>query len=261
MGGKPQVSAHGHARWMDDQRIGSMLRAIRVRKGWRQSDLAAKAGVSATVVARAERGDLASIPMGKVRRVTEALGARFEPIIRWQGADLGRLLASRHAGMHEAMAAFLSSLDGWLFEPEVSFSIYGERGIIDVLAWHPSRRMLLVIELKTELVEVSGLIGSMDQRRRLAWRIARERGWDPVAVSTWVVIADSRTNRRAVAAHSGVLRAKMPVDGRGMRAWLRNPSARVDALGFLPYRHAMALGRRVAPVKRVLSRKARSTRA
>ncbi len=156
-----------------------MLRAIRVRKGWRQSDLAAKARVSATLVARAERGDLASIPMGKVRRVTETLGARFDAIIRWQGADLGKLLDVRHAGMHEAMAALLSSLDGWLFEPEVSFSAYGERGIIDVLAWHPGRRTLLVIELKTELVEVSGLIGSMDRRRRLAWRIARERGWDP----------------------------------------------------------------------------------
>jgi hypothetical protein len=217
--------------------------------------------VSATLVARAERGELASIPMGKVRRVTETLGARFDAMIRWRGADLGRLLDTRHAGMHEAMAALLSGLDGWLFEPEVSFSIYGERGIIDVLAWHPGRRVLLVIELKTELVEVSGLIGSMDQRRRLAWRIARERGWDPVAVSTWVVIADSRTNRRAVAAYSGVLRAKMPVDGRGIRSWLRDPSGRVDALGFLPYRHAMTLGRRVAPVKRVLRRKPCSSRA
>ena len=121
--------------------------------------------------------------------------------------------------------------------------------------------MLLVIELKTELVEVSGLIGSMDRRRRLAWRIARERGWDPVAVSTWIVIADSRTNRRAVSAHSGVLRAKMPVDGRGMRAWLRDPSGRVDTLGFLPNRHAMTLGRPVAPIKRVVRRKGHSDRA
>jgi transcriptional regulator with XRE-family HTH domain len=246
---------------MDDQRIGSVLRAIRVRKGWRQSDLAARARVSATLVARVEGGDIASIPMGKVRRVTETLGARFDALIRWQGADLGRLLDARHAGMHEAMAGLLSSLDGWLFEPEVSFSIYGERGIIDVLAWHPGRRMLLVIELKTELVEVSGLIGSMDRRRRLAWRIARERGWDPLAVSTWVVIADSRTNRRAVAAHSRVLRAKMPVDGRRMRGWLRDPSGRVDALGFLPYRHAMPLRRPVAPIKRVISRKGGSDRA
>jgi hypothetical protein len=52
--------------------------------------------------------------------------------------------------------------------------------------------MLLVIELKTEIVEVSGLLGSMDRRRRLAPKIAARLGWEAVAVSTWVVVADSR---------------------------------------------------------------------
>lgn len=35
--------------------------------------------------------------------------------------------------------------------PEVSFSIYGQRGVIDILAWHAATRSLLVIELKTEM--------------------------------------------------------------------------------------------------------------
>ena len=204
------------------------------------------------MVARIERGAFASIPLGKIRNVAEALGARFDTIVRWQGADLGRLLDARHAAMHETMARLLGSLDGWVFEPEVSFSIYGERGIIDILAWHPGRRMLLVIELKTEIVEVSGLLGTMDQRRRLAVEIGARFGWKPLAVSTWVVVADSRTNRRAVSAHANVLRAKMPVDGRGIRAWLRDPAARVDALSFLPHRHGVAVGRPLAPVKRVM---------
>ena len=158
--------------------------------------------------------------------------------------------------MHEAVAGLLAGFDGWVFEPEVSFSIYGERGIIDILAWHPARRVLLVIELKTEIVDVSGLLGSMDQRRRLAWRIARDRGWDPKVVSMWVVVADTRTNRRALAAHAGVLRAKFPMDGRSMRRWLRDPSERVDALGFLPHRHGMAVRRTLAPIRRVAARRA-----
>ena len=205
------------------------------------------------MVARIERGAFASIPLGKVRHVAEALGARLDTIVRWQGADLGRLLDARHAAMHEAMARLLGGLDGWLFEPEVSFSIYGERGIIDILAWHPGRRMLLVIELKTEVVEVSGLLGTMDQRRRLAAEIGARFGWKPLAVSTWVVVADSRTNRRAVSAHANVLRAKMPVDGRGIGKWLRDPASRVDALSFLPYRHGVTVGRPLAPVKRVMA--------
>ena len=236
---------------MDDQRAGRILRALRQRKGWRQQDVGDRAGVSATLVARIERGALGSIPLGKIRRVAEALGARFDTVVRWQGADLGRLLDARHAAMHETMATLLRGLDGWEFEPEVSFSIYGERGIIDILAWHPGRRMLLVIELKTEIVEVSGLLGSMDQRRRLARKIADRLGWDALAVSTWVVVAESRTNRRAVAAHGNVLRAKMPVDGRAIGRWLRDPSSRIDALSFLPDRHGATVRRPSAPVRRV----------
>lgn len=239
---------------MDDQRAGQIFRALRQRKGWRQQDLGDRAGVSDTMIARIERGAFASIPLGKIRHFAETLGARFDTIVRWQGADLGRLLDARHAAMHEMMAGLLGGLDGWQFEPEVSFSIYGERGIIDILAWHPGRRMLLVIELKTEIVEVSGLLGSMDQRRRLARTIAMRHQWDAAEVSTWVVVADSRTNRRAVAAHARVLGAKMPLDGRGIGHWLRDPSSRVDALSFLPYRHGVTVRRPVAPVRRVSGR-------
>jgi transcriptional regulator with XRE-family HTH domain len=236
---------------MDDQRAGHILRTLRQRKGWRQQDLADRAGMSCTMVARIERGAVASIPLGKIRRVAETLGARFDTMVRWQGADLGRLLDARHAAMHETMARLLGGLDGWEFEPEVSFSIYGERGIIDIHAWHPRRRMLLVIELKTEIVEVSGLLGTMDQRRRLAREIGARFGWKALAVSTWVVVAESRTNRRAVSAHTNALRAKMPVDGRGIGKWLRDPVSRVDALSFLPNRHGVTVRRRLAPVKRV----------
>jgi hypothetical protein len=168
---------------------------------------------------------------------------------------------SRHAAMHEAIAGLFASLGGWRFEPEVSFSIYGERGVIDVLAWHPIRRSLLVIELKTEIVDISDLLGSMDRRRRLARQIARQRGWEPLQVSTWVVVADSRTNRRRVAAHRGVLRAKLPAGGREIGRWLLDPEGRIDALGFLPRRHAVTVGRPTAAVRRVTRRARQPPRA
>lgn len=246
---------------MDDQRVGAVVRALRHRRRWRQVDLAQRAGVSPSLIGRVERGRLGTIPLGKLRRVAGALDARFDTILRWQGADLDRLLDSRHAAMHDAMAGLLGSLDGWQFEPEVSFSIFGERGIIDILAWHPGRRMLLVIELKTEIVDIGRLLGSMDQRRRLGPDIVRRFGWEPVAVSTWVVVADGRTNRRTLATYVGVLRAKFPADGRRMRGWLRDPVDRIDALGFLPDRHAVRLGRPVAPTRRVRAGSGRVSRA
>ena len=236
---------------MDDQQVGTAFRAIRIRKRWRQDDLATKARVSRTIVGRIEHGRLATIPMGTIRRVAAALDARFDSFVRWQGGDLGRLINVRHTAMHEAMAIFMAGLDGWVAEPEVSFSIYGERGVIDVLAWHPSRRILLVIELKTELVDINDLMGAADRRRRLAAKLARDRGWDPLAIGLWVVIAESRTNRRAVAAYDSVLRAKFPMDGRAMRGWLHSPVGRVDALGLLPSVHRVHARRDLAPVRRV----------
>ena len=158
--------------------------------------------------------------------------------------------------MHEVLARYFLDLPGWVVEPEVSFSIYGERGIIDVLAWHPTSRILLVIELKTEIVDLNEMLGTLDRKRRLASQIASERGWDPVAIATWIVVADSRANRRAAADHAAVLRSKLPSDGRQVARWLRNPSGRLDALSFLPDVHGLHSGVDPAPIRRVLKRTA-----
>jgi hypothetical protein len=110
------------------------------------------------------------------------------------------------------------------------FSIYGERGTIDILAWHAATGTLLVIELKTELVDVQELIGMIDRKRRLAAQIALDRGWRARTVATWVVISQDRTNRRRVSAHRTVLRAAFPQDGHRVRAWLRAPAGPANAL-------------------------------
>ena len=253
-----QISTRGDTGWVDDRQVGNAFRAIRVRKRWRQEDLVARARVSRTLVGRIESGQLASVPLGKIRQVAAALDARFDTVVRWQGGDLGRLINARHAAMHEAMARLFAPLDGWVAEPEVSFSIYGERGIIDVLAWHQVRRTLLVIELKTEFVDINDLMGSVDRKRRLAAVVARERGCDPVAIGVWVVLSDNRTNRRALSAHETVLRAKFPVDGRRIRTWLLRPDGRMDALSFLPSVQQPVVRRDLAPVRRV--NRARATR-
>jgi transcriptional regulator with XRE-family HTH domain len=255
------VRATRQTQGMDDQRIGSGLRAIRVRQGRTQKEIAAIAHVSRFVVGRIERGRLGGIPLAKVRAVASALDARLDLVIRWQGGGLGRLVNARHSAMHDSIARAFEKLADWEIEPEVSFSIYGERGVIDVLAWHPARRCLLVIELKTELVDINELMGNVDRKRRLAGDIARERGWEPAGISTWVVIADNRTNRRAVASHAATLNAKFPTNGPAVRRWLRAPDGRLDGLGFLPYVHGTLARRDLAPIRRVRRRSRLPNRA
>jgi transcriptional regulator with XRE-family HTH domain len=131
---------------VDDIRVGSVIRALRHRKRWRQEDLARLARVSRQFVARIESGRLDHVGVLCLRRVGTALGARIEYAVRWPGDDLDRLLNARHAAMHETMARLFRELDEWIATPEVSFSIYGERGIIDIVAWNPTRRALLIID-------------------------------------------------------------------------------------------------------------------
>jgi len=73
------------------------------------------------------------------------MDARIDLVPRWRGGDLDQLIDTRHAGMVETLVRRLASLPDWIVQPEVMFSIYGERGSIDVIAWHPGRRALLAI--------------------------------------------------------------------------------------------------------------------
>jgi transcriptional regulator with XRE-family HTH domain len=234
------------------QRCGAAFRAVRIRRGWRQVDVATQAGVSRSVVSAVERGHLEQVSIGTLLIVARALEIQVSISTRWRGGDLDRLIAGRHGRLHESVARwFGSALPGWVLAPEVSFSIYGERGVIDILAWHPGLRALLVIELKTDVVDVNDLMASMDRRRRLARSIARDRGWDPLTVSTWVIVAGGRTNRARLAAHRTVLRNAFPVDGRAMAGWLRRPDHVVNALSLWERRHGDADGGDLAARHRV----------
>jgi transcriptional regulator with XRE-family HTH domain len=241
----------GKLRLVDDLAFGRLVRILRARKGWRQEDLSARAGISRSKVGRIERGALTSARVADIRSIAAALDLRVEVLARGRGADVDRVLNARHSGMHEILAELFHELPGWVASPEVSFAIWGERGVIDILAWHPGRRALLVVELKTEIVDPAGLVATVDRYRRLAPVIAAERGWtDPTSVSCWVVVARSRTNQRRLATHRRMLRTAYPDDGRKMRAWLLDPEGAVAALSSLE-----RVGRRVAPELRVRRRR------
>ena len=226
-------------RKVSDQRLGSAIRQVRVRRGWRQSDLARRSGVGQATISRIERGHLGTLTLDRLRAIGATLDIRVDVLGRWRAGDLDRLLNSGHSGLHESVARAFRDLPEWISSPEVSFSIYGERGVIDILAWHPRLRALLVIELKTDIADVNEFVGTADKKRRLAIDVARERGWiardDPSpTVSLWVIVAGSRTNRRRVAEHAAMLRAALPTDGRSIGAWLKEPSRPVAALSMWP---------------------------
>lgn len=229
---------------MNDVRLGPVIRTLRLRRRWRQADLARAADVSPATISRLERGRVDATSLEVLRRVFAAVDARIELVPRWRGGDLDRLIDARHAGMIEVLVRRLSSLPAWIVQPEVTFSIRGEHGSIDIVAWHPALRALLIIEVKSSIDDVGGLVRQVDRYRRLAFEVARDRGWSPAVVGVWVVVADGRTARRRLAEHRTTLRRAFPADGHTMDGWIHSPDGNLSGLSFLPFGHPMRVGRR-----------------
>jgi transcriptional regulator with XRE-family HTH domain len=218
---------------VDDFRVGTAIRRIRQARGWRQRDLAERSGISVSAISRIERGGIGPQSIDSVRAVGRALDVRIDIVPRWRGGDLDRLLNRAHSGLHESVTQrFRSSWQAWILAPEVTFAVYGERGVIDLLAWHPGRRALLVIELKTDLVDFNEMLGTFDRKRRLARRIAADRGWDASTASAWLVVSDTRTNRRRMAAHDAMIASALPDDRHTIDRWLKDPIGRLVGRSF-----------------------------
>lgn len=245
---------------MDDVALGRLFRALRIRVGWRSRDVADRAGISLSAYSEIERGHIDSVPVGKVRRVGAVLEVRVVLDASWRGAAADRIVGSRHAAMAEAVTRMLIDA-GWQVRPEVSFNHFGERGIVDLIAWNAATRTLLLIELKTELGDINAMLGTLDRRQRLAVTIAGPLGWEPAQVAQWLVLAEGTTNRRRVAAHRSMLRAAFPGDGRAIRGWLAYPADPASALWFLPDSATSGLGRTPAPRLRISKRPPRSWRS
>jgi transcriptional regulator with XRE-family HTH domain len=217
---------------VDQLRFGRQFRALRVRARRRQQDVADQAGVSRSLIASIDRGQLDGVTIGAIVRAAAALGAEVDLRLRYRGEHLDRLVDEDHALLVEAVVARLTRL-GWTVEVEVSFSIWGERGSIDVLAFHPRTAALLVVEAKSRVADSQGTIHGLDRKTRLAPQIARERGWTPGSVSRVLAIASSATARRRIELLSSTYDVALPIRGVEMREFLRRPAGRVNGLMFV----------------------------
>jgi hypothetical protein len=182
------------------------------------------------LVSRIERGRLDQVSLRVLRRAASVLELTLDLRARWRGSELDRLLNADHSRLADEIVAFLREQSGWEVIPEVSYSIYGELGVVDLVAWHAESRSLLVVEIKTLIVEVNDLVGKVDAKRRLGPQIVSDRGWRPARVAAWVIVADSRTNERRIRAHRDLLRAAFPHNGHDARAWLASPLGSLAAL-------------------------------
>lgn len=240
---------------MDDLKFGAVLRAARVKRRLTQRQLAKAAGVSDASVSRIERGEAGTMSMVTVRAVAKVLDVRVEFLPRSRSSDLERVAAAGHAALMEAVIAWLAMFDGWVIRPELGFSHYGDRGVIDLVCWHAGRRALLVIEIKTELVDINELLGTLDRYVRNVVAAVASFGWRPAIVSRLLVVGESDHNRARVDQHRALFAAALPIRVKGVRAWLGDPVGDLSGLMFFANRHPRSTTASFATVRRVRSPK------
>jgi hypothetical protein len=195
-------------------------------------DLAAAARVSQSVVARIELGRAIGVAPWLTERVAQALGARMIIRLDWNGEGLDRLLDADHALLVEKVAS-LFRVAGWEVAAEVTFWIRGERGSVDVLAWHAATRALVVVEIKSVVPDIQATLMSFDRKARLGREIAAGRGWNAIAVGRLLVIGDTRTARRRVAALPTVFNAELPDRFLAVRRFLAEPQVATPLRGLM----------------------------
>ena len=177
-------------------------------------------------------------------RVTAELGATVNVRVLWHGEALDRLLDAAHADLSDAVLRLLRDTR-WDVATEVSFNIRGERGSIDILAFHPETGSLLVVEIKSVVPDLQATLGTLDRKVRLAAVIARERGWRVQSTSRLLVLPDDRTARRRVERHAAAFEAALPSRTAAVRRWLRSPMGILAGVLFLSDVHQASARHRV----------------
>jgi len=191
-------------------------------------DCAVRARVHRSTWSLLERGHFDLLSLATTRRCLAVLDVRLELAPSWRGADLSRLLDEAHAALQSAWKSRLERW-GWSAWAELSFNRFGDRGRIDLLCWQPVLRVLLVVEVKTQIADAQALIGGMDVKVRVAPHLGRSMGLPPPrAVVPLLLVADTSTNRDRLHRLEPLF-ARFALRGRAGGSWLRRPAAPAPA--------------------------------
>lgn len=151
-----------------------------------QAELAAAARVSRAHIASVESGR-ANPSLQTVERIAAALGLDLQLLGRTPVViDPPIQRDAVHAWCSGYVDRRLSRL-GWDVRREVTIVRGRVRGWIDLLAYDPRRRLLLIIEIKTWIDDVGSIERQLDWYIREGPAVARALGWRPATTIGWML--------------------------------------------------------------------------
>lgn len=195
---------------------------LRHALSWTQAELGDRAGFSQSFVSLVEHRCMPDLTFESATRLLEAMGARLTvgvsaPFL----ADRELQRDPAHARCAPYVAARLKR-DGWLTATEVEVGGDRSRGWIDVLAYHPDHRLLLVIEIKTEIRDLGAIERTLGWYEREAWVGARRLSWRPNRLVGCVLLLATEMNEARIGDNRAAFTAGFPIRATELRRIMSN---------------------------------------
>lgn len=195
--------------------LAESVRDLRHALGWSQDDLARKARVSQSLVSAVETMELEGLSFAMASRLLETMGARLSVTVVPPYLGERRQRDAAHAQWTTYVGRRLEA-NGWVVASEVEIGGDRSRGWIDVLAYHPGSRIVLVIEVKTEIHDVGAIERTLGWYEREAWTAGRRQGWRPSRILGGLLLLATTANDDLVADNRDSFRRSFPLRARDL---------------------------------------------
>jgi transcriptional regulator with XRE-family HTH domain len=199
--------------------VAGIVRTARMACAMTQRELSRRSGVSQSRISRIENLRTHDIALSEIDALLVALGVRY-----WLGTEAPRVTRSSRDLVHGWCAAYVTRrlvAAGWLVEREVEIGGDRWKGWIDVLAFHPATDVLLVIEVKTEIVDLGEIERTLNWYQRQAPVAARRFGWVAREVASSLLVLDTAANERLFSSNRDLLRLGFPGRARQLLGVVR----------------------------------------
>ena len=195
--------------------FGHQIRSTRIALDVPLAEVAARVGLTPSYIARVERGR-ANPTIGAVESLFDALGIEVD----WQLRGPVFIGDARRGDVVHARCLSYAQrrleAAGWHVAREVEVVHGRHHAWIDLLAFHPATRTLLIVECKTRAEDAGAIERQVTWYERVAMEQARALGWEAVRTMTWLLVLASDEAETDLARHREAFATSFPRRAREM---------------------------------------------
>lgn len=180
-----------------------------------QRELAAVVGVSRPLITSIEAGHTAPT-LDLVQRIAVALGLEIDIAARPPVVAFPRPGDQVHAWCSGHVDRRFRGCE-WETRREEEVVHARAHGWIDLLAFDPRTRTLVIVEIKTRIDDLGAIERQLGWYERDAALIAQRHGWRPRRIETWLLVLASDEVEATIRAQRDVLRLGFPARASDMR--------------------------------------------